>query len=174
MDVESFPLHFYVEARDNNGLEQNSNRAVARIVVNRISDENRLALVFSDSSPNDIRNHYIELENLLAEKTNGFIAGIERFSNRKFITDNGSVMENPSATDVWFYLIDPETENIVSRNSSIVAERLLSPNAQSEINFEASGIARATAQGIYGPIVVNDPIQKVIISFVILTDDIVY
>lgn len=150
-----------VEARDNNGMEEGSLKVQARIVVNLISDINRLTLVFSDSSPNDVRNHYEELEELLAEKTNGYIIGIERFNYRKYLNDNGSIAENQGATDLWFYIVDPNSEKILPRNSTAVTMKLLEPAAQSEINIAASGIAKATAQGIYGPIVAKEPIQKV-------------
>lgn len=158
---DAFPLKFFVEARDNDGQDTGSHRTRARIVVNQITDINRLTLVFSDSTPNEIRNHYIALEELLEEKTNGLVSGIERFSNRKFLNENGSIIENPAATDVWFYLIDPETEMILQRNDSIVNENLLEPTAQSELNFAASGIARATAQGIFGPIEPKHQVHKV-------------
>ena len=167
-EIKNFPLKFTVEARDNNGQEEGSHRTRARIVVNKLTDFNRMTLVFSDSSPNEIRSHYTELEELLEEKTNGLIAGIERFSNRKFLNENGSIVENPAATDVWFYAIDPQTETILTRNSSEISSNLLEPTAQSEINFAASGIARATAQGIFGPLEPKHHIQKVRIIHLIL------
>ncbi|XP_055849047.1 cadherin-99C isoform X1 [Episyrphus balteatus] len=157
----TFPMRFFVEARDNDGQEDGSHRTRARIVVNQITDLNRMTLVFSDSTPNEIRSHYTQLEELLEEKTNGMIGGIERFSNRKFLNENGSIMENPAATDVWFYIIDPETETILRRNDSVVSESLLEPTAQAEINFAASGIARATAQGIFGPIEARHQVHKI-------------
>lgn len=60
-----------------------------------------------------------------------------------------------------FYAIDPKTEKILARNSSEVKSRILDNGKQSEINFAASGIARATALGIYGPIQMKQQIQKV-------------
>lgn len=129
-----------------------SHRTRARIVINQITDLNRLSLVFSDATPNELRSQYAALEALLSEKTNGLISGIERFSNRKFLSENSTILENPTATDVWFYLIDPKTETILQRNSSIVQETLLEPTARAELNFAASAMTRATAEGIYPPI----------------------
>lgn len=148
----NFPLIFFVEARDNDGQEMGSHRTRARIVINQITDLNRLSLVFSDATPNELRNQYAALEELFSEKTGGLITGIERFSNRKFLNENGTILENPAATDVWFYLIDPKTEEILQRNATIVQETLLEPTATAELNFAASGVARATAEGIYPPI----------------------
>lgn len=161
-DNAKFPMIFYVEARDNDGQEMGSHRTRARIVINQITDKHRLSLVFSDATPNELRNHYAGLEELFSEKTGGLITGIERFSNRKFLNENGTVLENPSATDVWLYFIDPKTETIVTRNSTIVQETILEPTARSEINFAASGVARATAEGIYPPIELKQQVHKVL------------
>lgn len=168
---KDLPFVFYVEAIDNNGIESGALRTRARIVINVISDINRLSLVFSDSTPKDIRNHYDELEELLSEKTNGYISGIERLSNRKYLNSNGSISENAGATDVWFYIIDPNTEKILPHNASTVTSHFLEPTAQSEINFAASTIARATAQGIFAPVVAQEQIHKVKAA-IALNDDV--
>lgn len=166
------PLKFIVEARDNNGFDDGIiiHRTKARIVVNQIRDENRMTLVFSDSSPRDIKNHSRALEELFAEKADGLIVGIERISTRKLINENGTIVENPTASDVWFYVIDPRTEKILQRNSSPVETKLLNPVIQSQINFAASGIARATAQGIFAPIQMKEPITKVKSAVVVNSD----
>lgn len=158
------PFEFMVEAYDNpdqfNGAGSRKTRA--RVVINVIRDINRMSLVFSDASPKDVRGHNQELEELLSEKSNNMIVGVEKFSNRKFVDENGTVIENPSATDVWFYVIDPGTETILERNASEIMSTISEPEVQSEINFAASGIAKATAQGIYAPIELRQPpIQKI-------------
>lgn len=170
--VRDIPLIFYIEAVDNNGDADDrlSLKAEARIVVNLITDANRLALAFSDASPKDVRGHYSELEDLLLEKSDGYIMGIERFSNRKFINNDGVIEENPSATDIWFYIIDPDTERILDRDSEIVQNKFLEQTIQSDINYEASSIARATAQGIYAPVAAIDQIHKVKTAVIIKND----
>ncbi|XP_061390699.1 cadherin-99C [Musca vetustissima] len=160
-DEAQFPMIFYVEARDNDGQEMGSHRTRARIVINKITDLQRHSLFFSDATPNELRNHYAALEELFSEKTGGLISGIERFSNRKFLNENGTILENPAATDVWFYLIDPKTEKILPRNASVVQETLLEPTASSEIIFAASSKTRATAEGIYAPIEMKQQVHKV-------------
>lgn len=69
--------------------------------------------------------------------------------------------ENPQGTDVWFYLIDKETETILLRNSTPVISTILEPEVQTDINFAASGIAHATARGIFEPLEPKHQIQKV-------------
>lgn len=170
--IRSGPLIFFVEAVDNNGNRDDihSRKAEARVVVNIITDANRLALAFSDASPKDVRSHNTALEELLYEKANGYITGIERFSNRKFINNEGVIEENPSATDIWFYIIDPQTEQILDRDSEFIQTRFLEQMAQSDINYEASSIARATAQGIYAPVAAIDQIHKVKTAVIIKND----
>ncbi|GAB0100467.1 Cadherin-99C [Sergentomyia squamirostris] len=169
--LKNSPVIFSVEALDNDGqTDSRFNTVSARIVINIISDINRMSLVFSDASPKDIRGHSKELEELFSERTSGLIAGIERFSNRKTLNENGTVEENPRATDVWFYVIDPKTETILSRNATEVVEQFMDTEAQSELSFAASGIAKATAQGIYAPIEVRKHIHKVRTAIVVDND----
>ncbi|XP_062702056.1 cadherin-99C-like isoform X1 [Aedes albopictus] len=171
--VKQTPLTFIVEARDNNGdpLAGVVHKAKARVVVNLISDINRMALVFSDSSPKDVRRHVRALEELLHEKSTGLITGIERFSTRKILNENGTIEEVNGATDVWFYAVDPKSERILARNSTSVMNTILTPTILSQINFEASSIARATAQGIFGPVEPKQQIQKVKAA-VVVNDDV--
>lgn len=160
-DKDHFPIIFEVEARDNDGVEVGSNAARIRVVINQITDQNRLSLVFSDATPNDLRGHYMALEELLSKQTGGLIGAIERFSNRRFLNENGTVIENSAATDVWFYLIDPKTETILTSNATVIKESLLEATARNELNFAASGLTRATADGIYAPIKQRHNVHKV-------------
>ncbi|XP_002037260.2 cadherin-99C [Drosophila sechellia] len=152
-----FPLTFLVEARDSDGQEQGSHRTRARIVVNKLADINRMALSFPNAAPSDLRNYYTELEELLDKKT-GLVSGIERMSSQKYLAKNGSVIENPAATDIWFYLIDPKTEQLVSRKDSIVETTLLEPAARSELNI---ALPRATAENISFPLERKEHVHKV-------------
>lgn len=174
--VTTPPLIFFVDATDNNGNEGDGktkvNKATARIVVNFLTDANRLALAFSDLPPKSLRAHSESLKNMLAEKLIGHIVMIEGFSNRQFINSNGIAEENPDATDVWFYIIDPQTEKILDRNDALIQSQFIEKAAQSDINYEASNIAKATAQGIYSPIVaaMDDQIRKTKTAVVIRSD----
>lgn len=70
-----------------------------------------------------------------------------------------------------FYAVDPKSERILARNSSSVMKTILAPTILSQINFEASSIARATAQGIFGPVEPKQQIQKVKAA-VVVNDDV--
>lgn len=152
-----FPMTLLVEARDNDAQEQGSHRTRARIVVNKLSDINRMALSFANAAPSDLRNFYTEVEELLDKKT-GLVSGIERMSSQKYLANNGSVIENPSATDIWFYLIDPKTEQLLSRMDNVVEATLLEPAKRSELNF---ALPLATADNISFPIERKEQVHKV-------------
>lgn len=160
--LHKMPLRFIVEVTDNNGNETETvNKSKTRVVINLISDINRMSLVFADSSPKEVRRHARALEDLLLEKSAHLMIGIERFSNRRSLVSNGSVVETPDATDVWFYAVDVESEAILERNNSEIVDAILEPSAQSQINLEASSIARATAQGIFAPIEAKHQIHRI-------------
>lgn len=146
--VQTTPLTFLVEAIDNDGdlMNEKTKKGTARVVINFLTDANRLALAFSDLPPKSMRIHSSSLKQLLAEKSNGHIVMIEGFSNRQFLNDNGIMEENPDATDVWFYVIDPKTEKILDRNDALIQMQFFEKSAQTDINYEASNIARATGK----------------------------
>ncbi|KAL5285532.1 hypothetical protein ACFFRR_007314 [Megaselia abdita] len=159
-NVNNFPMKFYVEARDNDGDEEGSHKTLARMVVNKITDDNRMTLHVVDTPPSQVRNHQNELEELLAEKTN-LIAGIERVSNRKMMNDNGTIIENPEETDIWFYTIDTESENILKRSDNLLKDSLLDLTSQSEIKSAASEIIGGNIICICPPLEPKQHIQKV-------------
>lgn len=159
-NANNFPMKLYVEARDNDGEEEGSHKTLARIVVNKITDENRLTLHVVDTPPTKVRTHQHELEKLLAEKTN-LIAGIERFSNRKMMNENGTIIENPEETDIWFYTIDTNSEEILKRTDNLLKDSLLDLTSQSEIKSAASEIIDGNVICICPPLEARQHIQKV-------------
>lgn len=167
-NVNNFPMKFYVEARDNDGEEEGSHKTLARIVINKITDDNRLTLHVVDSQPSQVRTHQNELEELLAEKTN-LIAGIERFSNRKMMKENGTIIENPEETDVWFYIIDTDSEEILKRSDNLLKDSLLDLTSQSEIKSAASEIIEGNVICICPPLEPKQQIQKVGLLFSLLS-----
>lgn len=162
------PLHkiidghfkFQVEAADNYGKDSGVvHKSFARVVINVISDLNRMTLVFPESQPDEIKRHSRSLEEILTEKSHGLIATIEKFSNRRSLMQNGSIVELSDATDTWFYIVDPASEKILQRNSSAIMQHLLEPNIQSQINVAVSRLVRSPADGIFGPVEAENEIH---------------
>lgn len=167
------PLHkianghfkFRVEAADNYAKDSGVvHRSFARVVVNVISDLNRMTLVFPESEPNEIRRHSRSLEDILTEKSNGLIVNIEKFSNRRSLMQNGTIVEQTDATDAWFYVVDPKSERILQRNSTEIVSNFLEPAVQTQINFAVSRLVRSPADGIFGPVEAENEIHHLEVS----------
>lgn len=163
---------FRVEAIDNYGKDSGVvHKAYARVIVNVISDLNRMTLVFPESQPEEIKRHTRSLEDILTEKSHGLIATIEKFSNRRSLMQNGTIVELSEATDTWFYVVDPVTERILQRNSSAIVQNLLEPNIQSQINIAVSRLVRSPADGIFGPVEAENEIHHLEVTNTENNDD---
>lgn len=151
-EIQQRPIRFIVEASDNNGIQnENTRKSVVRVVINVISDINRMSLALSGTKLEDIMKHSNSLQHLLEKKTD-LIIFIEKFTNRQEMLPNGNIIETPNATDVWFYAMDKTTELILERNSSIIIKNFFEENAQNRIRADASSVTRSKALGIYAPI----------------------
>lgn len=167
------PLHkvidghflFQVEAIDNYGKDAGIvHRSYARVIVNVISDYNRLTVAISESSPTEVQRYKQNLEDVLTEKSNGLLASIEKFANRKSLTQNGSIIELADSTDTWFYVIDPKTEKILPRNSSALANSLLDVGIQTQVTAAISRLVRSPVDGIFAPLETENEIHHLEIS----------
>lgn len=85
--------------------------------INLISDQNRLILVIDDAKPETIQHETKRLVDIMEDITN-LVVGIEKVTVKQYLGDNGTLEQDNSGTDVWFYVIDPETEKILDRNST--------------------------------------------------------
>lgn len=171
--IQQTPLIFFVEAIDNGGAvdDEKTKKSKSRIVINLLTAANRFTLAFSDLPPKSVRIHSDSLKQLLSEKSHGKIVQIEGFSNRQYLNNNGIMEEDPDATDVWFYIIDPKTEKILNRSDAMIQTEFFEKSAQTDINYEASNIARATAQGIFSPIAMaDDQIRQTITPIIVKSD----
>lgn len=82
-----------------------------------ISDQNRLILVIDDAKPKAIQQETSRLVDIMEDHTN-LVIGVEKVAVKQYLGDNGTIEQDNSGTDVWFYAIDPETEKILDRNST--------------------------------------------------------
>lgn len=87
--------------------------------INLISDQNRLILVIDDAKPETIQHETHRLVDIMEDITN-LVVGIEKVTVKQYLGDNGTLEQDNSGTDVWFYVIDPETEKILDRNSTMI------------------------------------------------------
>lgn len=108
-----------VKARDNPNATQDFSEIQAPVIVNLISDANRMVLVIGDAKPDLVATKLDTLIQVIQEQS-GLIVGIEKLTAREYVGVNGTVEVDPDATDVWFYVVDPESEAILPTNHSLV------------------------------------------------------
>lgn len=78
-----------------------------------------MILVLEDAKRDAVQESKKEIEEILQEHS-GLIVGIEKFTPKQYLTENHTLEADPSATDIWFYAIDPETEAILDINQTKV------------------------------------------------------
>ncbi|KAK6629534.1 hypothetical protein RUM43_003351 [Polyplax serrata] len=152
VDKGNLPLTFKVLARDNYLSPSNSNTNEAKVVVNLIDNEHRLILVLEDAKRDAVQESKTDIEEILQEHS-GLIVGIEKFAPKQYLNENKTLESDNSATDIWFYAIDPETETILDINQTKLQRSILDKGVMSNITFDVSGNIQVTASMIHGPLV---------------------
>lgn len=61
----------------------------------------------------------LQARNLLSaiEEKSGLVAGLEKLTPRLYLGENGTLESDPKGTNVWLYLLDPNTGDILTRDS---------------------------------------------------------
>lgn len=158
------PFRLVVKMRDNPNATTDFNEITTTVIVNLISTENRVILVVGDAKPDVVQKKLDTITNVIQEQS-GLIVGIEKLTIREFIGGNGTIETDPTGTDVWFYLIDPTDDSILSRNSSLVKRTIFDKSAMDNITFDISGQIMNTAFNIHEPIVLHKVKSASIASF---------
>lgn len=70
----------------------------------------------SDLNPDVIRRRARSLLAAIEDKS-GLVAGLEKLTARHYLGENGTLEVDSKGTDVWLYLIDPSTGEILTRES---------------------------------------------------------
>lgn len=106
-------------AKDNPNSTTDTHEVTAPLIINTITQSNLLVLVIGDAKP-DVVSTKIDTITAIVEEQTGLIMGIDKLQSREYFGPNGTLEIDSAATDVWFYLIDPETDAVLPRNHSIV------------------------------------------------------
>lgn len=148
---------FKVEAADNYGRDNGlTHKTYARIVINVLSDANLLTLAITDIAPEDVKKHKNKLEEIMSEKSNENMVQVEKFSHRKAMLSNGTIIELKDSTDVWFYVLNPKTETIILRNETQMMT--------SQIITIISRLLHSQVEGIFAPLEMENEILHLEIS----------
>jgi protocadherin-15 len=164
LDDSHLPFRLTVKTRDNPNATKDYNEIEAPVVINLITTDNRLILVIGDAKP-DVVQKKITLITTIIQEQSGLIVGVEKLATREFIGGNGTLESDPAGTDVWFYVIDPETDTILSRNSSLVKRSIFDKAAMDNITFDITGQIQNTAFNIHEPIILHKVKTASIASF---------
>ncbi|XP_026731522.1 cadherin-99C [Trichoplusia ni] len=113
------PFKFSVTARDHPNSAQDYNIARASVVINVLQKENQLVVEVMDLNADAMRRRSRSLLAAIEEKT-GLVAGLEKLTSRHYLGQNGTLESDNKGTDVWLYLIDANTGEILSRESKPV------------------------------------------------------
>ncbi|CAG9579684.1 unnamed protein product [Danaus chrysippus] len=113
------PFKFNVMARDNPKSE-NYKIARASFVINLLQKDNQLIIEVGNLNVDTMTTQ--QACSLLAsvEERSGLVAGLEKLTPGLYLGENSTLESDPSGTSVWLYLIDPNTGEILTRESQPV------------------------------------------------------
>lgn len=110
---------FVVRAKDNPNSTNNSNMAEAPVIVNLVGHEHYLVLSVENASPESLQKDRAKMARVIEAKT-GLLVEIDRIEPRRLLTVNNTMELRHHDSDVWLYAIDPKSERILDRNSSLL------------------------------------------------------
>lgn len=149
--TESFKLT--VSARDN-ANSSHFHQIDMNLVINLISDKNRMVLVIGDAKPDVVAGKLNEVTSIIRDQS-GLIVGIEKVVAKEFVNDNNTLETDQSGTDVWFYVVDPTNDEILANNETVVQKSILEKAAMDNITFDITGQIQYTAVRIHEPYVIH-------------------
>ncbi|XP_017776968.1 PREDICTED: protocadherin-15, partial [Nicrophorus vespilloides] len=158
------PFRLIVKARDNPNSTKDFHEVEAPLIINLITEENRMVLVIGDAKPDVVASKTELLATTIQEQT-GLIFGVEKLVPREYISVNETLEVDQDGTDIWFYVIDPETDTILPRNHSIVQRSIFEKSSMDNITFDVSGQIKHTVFNIHEPLIVHKIKTSSIASF---------
>ena len=140
-----------ISARDNPGNPGDSRTTTAELVINVLTDEDLLVLTVKNTTPEELEGKTGRLAEIMRDGT-GLLVDIRQVVPALQETENGTCcQENPSASDVWFYAIEPASQKLLSVNSSKVETLILSRNPQTNLRYTITGELHVQASQIKAP-----------------------
>lgn len=116
------PFRLNVLARDNpKGPPSFRQVAQLPLVINVIEEVHRINLIIQGTTPDRVKIKERDIMEILQDSSS-LIIGIEKIAAHRYVSENGTLELDSSATDVWFYAVDPITDHILDREHPKVAE----------------------------------------------------
>ncbi|XP_050294063.1 cadherin-99C isoform X2 [Anthonomus grandis grandis] len=164
INTDSMPFKLIAIARDNPNSTKEFFETETPIIINLILPIHRLILVIGDAKANDLQKKINEIISVIHVQS-GLIPGIEKLGSREYITENGTLEIDPEGTDVWFYLIDPESDEILPRNHTLVKRSILDKSSMDNITFDVTAQIKNNALNIHEPLIIHKVRAVSIASF---------
>ena len=140
-----------ISARDNPGNQGDSRATTAELVINVLTDDDLLVLTVKNTTPEELEGKTGRLAEIMRDGT-GLLVDIHQVVPALQESENGTCcQENPSASDVWFYAIDPASQKLLSVNSSKVESSILSRSPQTNLRYTITGELHVQASQIKAP-----------------------
>ena len=133
------PWRLVIGARDNPDNPGDSNYVKTAVVVNLVTEDSLVVLTVKNTGPEEVEAKVGELEAVMRDQT-GLVVEVSRVVGSLVEAENGTCcVESETGADVWFYAIDPKTQEILSVNSSTVQNTIVSRAAQTSIRYTITG-----------------------------------
>ncbi|XP_058794818.1 cadherin-99C isoform X2 [Phymastichus coffea] len=156
VEPQELPFRFIVQAKDNPNSTNNTNVVEAPVIVNLVGPEHFLILTVQNAAPESLHKDRFKIARLIEDKT-GLLIEIEKIDSRRLLSVNNTLEVRHHDSDIWFYSIDPNTEKILTRNSTLLNKLILDKHSMSNITYDLSPLVRATVVDVHAPIMEPEP-----------------
>ena len=116
-----------------------------------LTDGDLLVLTVKNTLPEQLEAKAERLTEIMRDGT-GLVVDIHQVVPALQETDNGTCCEESlTASDVWFYAIDPKTQKLLSVNTSKVEKLILNKTPQTNLRYTITGDLHVQASEIKAP-----------------------
>jgi len=148
---EALPFRLIITARDNPGRMDDSKMEKTMLVINLVRDGYFMVLSVRDTPPEEMEMKADQLAGIIQDQT-GLVIEVDQILPAQQEAVNGTCcIENPDGSDVWFYAIDPETQQILSYNDSTILDHISGKSAQTSLKYTITGDLHVQASEIRAP-----------------------
>jgi protocadherin-15 len=93
--------------------------AESPVIVNLVGPDNFLILTVQNATSESLQKDRAKIARVIEERT-ALLIEIEKIDSRRLLSANNTIEVRHHDSDVWFYAIDPKSEKILLRNSSLL------------------------------------------------------
>ncbi|XP_076361953.1 cadherin 99C isoform X2 [Tachypleus tridentatus] len=156
ISMEKLPLKVIVRATDSPDLRSAAMFKTNEVLINLISDSNRLVLAVKDSYPDKLLEMQDQLLRLLQEHTS-LLAGLEKVVSLKNLINN-TIEPDTSGSDMWFHLVEPGSFKLLQVQDPHIHSTLIEKNSQNIFLAKVSRLLNAQAETVRLPFIIQSPV----------------